>query len=200
MFGLNIIQFVLPPFCSFLQKRFIKGLRQYGKNFFRIRKDFLPSKKTVISHYVFANKAIYNDCNMSLLSHLWSESHNMTVITWLSVFDYRENWSLSITTGRKHQRPQEPELTDSSAGSRPLAKQKPDLQLLLWTHSLEIIQVILISFFGKVFPSLLNGGIIVKSRGLAVLWAGLCVGLSCFWHVCLFSCSGCKFCQWWWSW
>lgn len=29
------------------QKRFIKGLRQYGKNFFCIRKDFLPSKKTV---------------------------------------------------------------------------------------------------------------------------------------------------------
>ncbi|XP_061583209.1 arginine-glutamic acid dipeptide repeats protein isoform X1 [Cololabis saira] len=27
-------------------KRFIKGLKQYGKNFFRIRKDFLPSKKT----------------------------------------------------------------------------------------------------------------------------------------------------------
>ncbi|XP_056293221.1 arginine-glutamic acid dipeptide repeats protein isoform X2 [Pseudoliparis swirei] len=27
-------------------KRFIKGLRQYGKNFFRVRKDFLPSKKT----------------------------------------------------------------------------------------------------------------------------------------------------------
>ncbi|XP_067359300.1 arginine-glutamic acid dipeptide repeats protein isoform X1 [Channa argus] len=27
-------------------KCFIKGLRQYGKNFFRIRKDFLPSKKT----------------------------------------------------------------------------------------------------------------------------------------------------------
>uniref|UniRef100_A0A3B4UW24 Arginine-glutamic acid dipeptide (RE) repeats b n=1 Tax=Seriola dumerili TaxID=41447 RepID=A0A3B4UW24_SERDU len=27
-------------------KHFIKGLRQYGKNFFRIRKDFLPSKKT----------------------------------------------------------------------------------------------------------------------------------------------------------
>ncbi|XP_020498041.2 arginine-glutamic acid dipeptide repeats protein isoform X1 [Labrus bergylta] len=27
-------------------KRFIRGLRQYGKNFFRIRKDFLPSKKT----------------------------------------------------------------------------------------------------------------------------------------------------------
>ncbi|KAM9759221.1 arginine-glutamic acid dipeptide repeats protein isoform 2-T2 [Menidia menidia] len=27
-------------------KRFIKGLRQYGKNFFCIRKDFLPTKKT----------------------------------------------------------------------------------------------------------------------------------------------------------
>ncbi|XP_061730342.1 arginine-glutamic acid dipeptide repeats protein isoform X4 [Nerophis ophidion] len=27
-------------------KRFIRGLRQYGKNFFRIRKDFLQSKKT----------------------------------------------------------------------------------------------------------------------------------------------------------
>ncbi|XP_035488736.1 arginine-glutamic acid dipeptide repeats protein isoform X2 [Scophthalmus maximus] len=27
-------------------KHFIKGLRQYGKNFFRIRKDYLPSKKT----------------------------------------------------------------------------------------------------------------------------------------------------------
>ncbi|XP_028262442.1 arginine-glutamic acid dipeptide repeats protein isoform X2 [Parambassis ranga] len=34
-------------------KRFIKGLRQYGKNFFCIRKDFLPSKKTgeLISFY-----------------------------------------------------------------------------------------------------------------------------------------------------
>ncbi|KAL0978169.1 hypothetical protein UPYG_G00166970 [Umbra pygmaea] len=27
-------------------KRFIKGLRQYGKNFFRIRKELLPNKKT----------------------------------------------------------------------------------------------------------------------------------------------------------
>uniref|UniRef100_A0A3P9IMN8 Arginine-glutamic acid dipeptide (RE) repeats b n=1 Tax=Oryzias latipes TaxID=8090 RepID=A0A3P9IMN8_ORYLA len=27
-------------------KRFMKGLRQFGKNFFRIRKEFLPSKKT----------------------------------------------------------------------------------------------------------------------------------------------------------
>nr|XP_043879915.1 arginine-glutamic acid dipeptide repeats protein isoform X2 [Solea senegalensis] len=34
-------------------KHFIKGLRQYGKNFFRIRKDYLPSKKTgdLISFY-----------------------------------------------------------------------------------------------------------------------------------------------------
>uniref|UniRef100_A0A0E9TUJ7 Uncharacterized protein n=1 Tax=Anguilla anguilla TaxID=7936 RepID=A0A0E9TUJ7_ANGAN len=29
------------------QKRFIKGLRQYGKNFFRIRKELLPNKETV---------------------------------------------------------------------------------------------------------------------------------------------------------
>lgn len=28
-------------------KRFVKGLRQYGKNFFRIRKDLLPHKDTV---------------------------------------------------------------------------------------------------------------------------------------------------------
>ena len=35
-------------FCFFLpQKRFVKGLRQYGKNFFRIRKDLLPHKDTV---------------------------------------------------------------------------------------------------------------------------------------------------------
>lgn len=33
---------------SFLsQKRFVKGLRQYGKNFFRIRKELLPNKETV---------------------------------------------------------------------------------------------------------------------------------------------------------
>lgn len=30
-----------------LQKRFIKGLRQFGKNFFRIRKELLPNKETV---------------------------------------------------------------------------------------------------------------------------------------------------------
>ena len=34
-------------FCLNLQKRFVKGLRQYGKNFFRIRKDLLPHKDTV---------------------------------------------------------------------------------------------------------------------------------------------------------
>lgn len=34
--------------CFFLsQKRFVKGLRQYGKNFFRIRKELLPNKETV---------------------------------------------------------------------------------------------------------------------------------------------------------
>lgn len=34
-------------FFSLSQKRFVKGLRQYGKNFFRIRKELLPSKETV---------------------------------------------------------------------------------------------------------------------------------------------------------
>lgn len=29
-------------------KRFVKGLRQFGKNFFRIRKDLLPHRDTVI--------------------------------------------------------------------------------------------------------------------------------------------------------
>jgi len=33
--------------CETLQKRFIKGLRQFGKNFFRIRKELLPNKETV---------------------------------------------------------------------------------------------------------------------------------------------------------
>lgn len=49
---------ILPPFSW--QKRFIKGLRQYGKNFFRIRKDFLPSKKTVNEHRVFSCRTIFN--------------------------------------------------------------------------------------------------------------------------------------------
>jgi arginine-glutamic acid dipeptide repeat-containing protein len=32
---------------NLLQKRFVKGLRQFGKNFFRIRKDLLAHKDTV---------------------------------------------------------------------------------------------------------------------------------------------------------
>ncbi|XP_031650659.1 arginine-glutamic acid dipeptide repeats protein-like [Oncorhynchus kisutch] len=34
-------------------KRFIKGLRQYGKNFFKIRKELLPNKETV-NHLFFS--------------------------------------------------------------------------------------------------------------------------------------------------
>lgn len=30
-----------------LQKRFVKGLRLYGKNFFKIRKELLSHKETV---------------------------------------------------------------------------------------------------------------------------------------------------------
>jgi arginine-glutamic acid dipeptide repeats protein len=40
-------QFSLQCGVFFFQKRFVKGLRQFGKNFFRIRKDLLPHKDTV---------------------------------------------------------------------------------------------------------------------------------------------------------
>ncbi|NXE39753.1 RERE protein, partial [Ptilorrhoa leucosticta] len=46
-------------FCYLLsQKRFIKGLRQYGKNFFRIRKELLPNKETgeLITFYYYWKK------------------------------------------------------------------------------------------------------------------------------------------------
>ena len=43
-----VFGFYIPFVVSFLsQKRFVKGLRQYGKNFFRIRKELLPNKETV---------------------------------------------------------------------------------------------------------------------------------------------------------
>ncbi|XP_078251473.1 arginine-glutamic acid dipeptide repeats protein-like, partial [Rhinoraja longicauda] len=40
------------------QKRFIKGLRQYGKNFFRIRKELLPNKETgeLVTFYYYWKK------------------------------------------------------------------------------------------------------------------------------------------------
>ncbi|MEQ2224254.1 hypothetical protein ILYODFUR_005628, partial [Ilyodon furcidens] len=39
-------------------KRFIKGLRQFGKNFFRIRKELLPNKETgeLITFYYYWKK------------------------------------------------------------------------------------------------------------------------------------------------
>lgn len=51
----------LHPICFFFslsQKRFVKGLRQYGKNFFRIRKELLPSKETgeLITFYYYWKK------------------------------------------------------------------------------------------------------------------------------------------------
>uniref|UniRef100_G3RGX2 Arginine-glutamic acid dipeptide repeats n=1 Tax=Gorilla gorilla gorilla TaxID=9595 RepID=G3RGX2_GORGO len=49
----------LHPICFFLsQKRFVKGLRQYGKNFFRIRKELLPNKETgeLITFYYYWKK------------------------------------------------------------------------------------------------------------------------------------------------
>ena len=40
------------------QKKFVKGLRQYGKNFFRIRKDLLPEKETgeLVEYYYLWKK------------------------------------------------------------------------------------------------------------------------------------------------
>lgn len=40
------------------EKRFVKGLRQYGKNFFRIRKELLPNKETgeLITFYYYWKK------------------------------------------------------------------------------------------------------------------------------------------------
>ena len=48
-------------FIFILQKRFVKGLRQYGKNFFRIRKDLLPHKKTVRIFSFLCFKAVSSD-------------------------------------------------------------------------------------------------------------------------------------------
>lgn len=41
-----------------VKKRFVKGLRQYGKNFFRIRKDLLPNKETgeLVEYYYLWKK------------------------------------------------------------------------------------------------------------------------------------------------
>lgn len=33
--------------CFFNQKRFVKGFKQIGKNFYRIREEFFPNKKVV---------------------------------------------------------------------------------------------------------------------------------------------------------
>ncbi|XP_051029749.1 arginine-glutamic acid dipeptide repeats protein isoform X6 [Phodopus roborovskii] len=43
---------------DFKLKRFVKGLRQYGKNFFRIRKELLPNKETgeLITFYYYWKK------------------------------------------------------------------------------------------------------------------------------------------------
>lgn len=39
-------------------KKFIKGLRQFGKNFFRIHKDLLPHKETVCFNVMKFSKKI----------------------------------------------------------------------------------------------------------------------------------------------
>ena len=45
-----------------VQKKFVKGLRQHGKNFFKIRAELLPEKQTV-------SKIIYILCIIKVLKH-----------------------------------------------------------------------------------------------------------------------------------
>lgn len=59
-------------------KRFVKGLRQFGKNFFRIRKDLLPHRDTV-SGVIEGEVLIF-----------------IFVVT-------SRNWSSFTTYGKKHQ-------------------------------------------------------------------------------------------------
>lgn len=40
-------------------KKFIKGLRQFGKNFFRIHTDLLPHKETVRLIHIIQNLFLY---------------------------------------------------------------------------------------------------------------------------------------------
>lgn len=45
-------------------KRFVKGLRQFGKNFFRIKKDLLPHRDTVGLCRGFPKKMFTNACSV----------------------------------------------------------------------------------------------------------------------------------------
>lgn len=57
--------------CFFLpQKRFVKGLRQYGKNFFRIRKELLPNKETVSTIGLYVTWVFPLHCSCCLLVRL----------------------------------------------------------------------------------------------------------------------------------
>lgn len=76
VYHLVLSTMTLPSFFP-QQKRFIKGLRQYGKNFFRIRKDFLPSKKTVIEHYVSAYRTIRYACSDFIVAISFFKKHNL---------------------------------------------------------------------------------------------------------------------------
>lgn len=43
-------------------KRFVKGLRQFGKNFFRIRKDLLPHRDTVSCSLAILSFFLVTNC------------------------------------------------------------------------------------------------------------------------------------------
>lgn len=53
--------------CCFVQKRFQKGLRHHGKNFFQIRKELLPTKETVCTVVLLLISCFRCHCDKSLL-------------------------------------------------------------------------------------------------------------------------------------
>lgn len=57
-----------PLVVSFPQKRFVKGLRQYGKNFFRIRKELLPNKETVSAAGLYVTRLFLSGFILEMVS------------------------------------------------------------------------------------------------------------------------------------
>lgn len=52
-----------------LQKKFAKGIRLYGKNFFRIRKELLPNRETVSIFICTSAVMILYVCHFRVVCH-----------------------------------------------------------------------------------------------------------------------------------
>lgn len=78
-------------------KKFIKGLRQFGKNFFRIHTDLLPHKETV-SIYIYAQVAWAQLPGQQLGQH--TNSNHLRFF-----FVHSPNLWNSTICGRRHQGP-----------------------------------------------------------------------------------------------